>query len=214
MPAHKNLTGSDLHEPKGAATAAAGTVYMANGSGSGSWQPIVIPDPPTPTIVVESNTQLPVSAKGSIVVSDGTNWPVVPVGAEGASLTVDAATTTGVSWQSPQMFVRVAAVAHGFTQGTPVLFNGTAWVAAQADTATTVGTHVVRVVDVDNFLAVMCGVVSGMTGLVAGERYFVSEAVPGTLTSTEPLTGFSNLVGQALSTTELMVFPYRAQEIA
>lgn len=36
---HKNLTGSDLHEPKGADSALAGTVYVANGSGSGVWVP-------------------------------------------------------------------------------------------------------------------------------------------------------------------------------
>lgn len=35
--AHAALTGAELHEPKGIATAATGTVYVANGSGSGSW---------------------------------------------------------------------------------------------------------------------------------------------------------------------------------
>lgn len=35
--AHSTLTGADLHEPKGAATAASGTVYISNGSGSGAW---------------------------------------------------------------------------------------------------------------------------------------------------------------------------------
>lgn len=35
--AHSTLTGADLHEPKGAASAASGTVYIANGSGSGTW---------------------------------------------------------------------------------------------------------------------------------------------------------------------------------
>lgn len=35
---HSSLTGADLHEPKGVATAAAGTVYVANGAGSGTWQ--------------------------------------------------------------------------------------------------------------------------------------------------------------------------------
>lgn len=34
---HKDLTGADVHEPKGAASAASGTVYVSNGSGSGSW---------------------------------------------------------------------------------------------------------------------------------------------------------------------------------
>ena len=40
MALHKDLTGVDLHEPKGAATAASGTAYVANGSGSGAWSKI------------------------------------------------------------------------------------------------------------------------------------------------------------------------------
>lgn len=39
MALHKDLTGSELHEPKGVAGAGAGTVYVANGTGSGAWQP-------------------------------------------------------------------------------------------------------------------------------------------------------------------------------
>lgn len=38
--AHSTLTGSELHEPKGADTAALGTVYVADGAGSGSWNSI------------------------------------------------------------------------------------------------------------------------------------------------------------------------------
>lgn len=34
---HKNLTGTDLHEPKGADAAAANAVYVADGAGSGTW---------------------------------------------------------------------------------------------------------------------------------------------------------------------------------
>lgn len=37
MALHKDLTGVDLHEPKGVATATSGQVYIANGLGSGSW---------------------------------------------------------------------------------------------------------------------------------------------------------------------------------
>lgn len=40
MPLHKDLTGADLHEPKGVASAGVDTVYVANGSGSGTWQKI------------------------------------------------------------------------------------------------------------------------------------------------------------------------------
>lgn len=34
---HKDLTGADLHEPKGADTALAGQVYVSDGAGSGAW---------------------------------------------------------------------------------------------------------------------------------------------------------------------------------
>ena len=37
---HSALTGSSLHEPKGTAAASSGSTYVANGSGSGTWQPI------------------------------------------------------------------------------------------------------------------------------------------------------------------------------
>lgn len=37
MAQHKNLTGANLHEPKGVDAAAIGTVYEADGAGSGSW---------------------------------------------------------------------------------------------------------------------------------------------------------------------------------
>jgi hypothetical protein len=35
--AHASLTGTELHEPKGADTAGLGTVYVADGAGSGNW---------------------------------------------------------------------------------------------------------------------------------------------------------------------------------
>lgn len=37
MAQHKDLTGAELHEPKGVETATSGQVYVANGSGSGAW---------------------------------------------------------------------------------------------------------------------------------------------------------------------------------
>ncbi len=36
---HSTLTGTDLHEPKGASSANSGDVYIANGAGSGTWTP-------------------------------------------------------------------------------------------------------------------------------------------------------------------------------
>jgi microcystin-dependent protein len=37
---HASLTGSNLHEPKGADTATLGTVYVSNGAGSGTWSSV------------------------------------------------------------------------------------------------------------------------------------------------------------------------------
>jgi hypothetical protein len=37
---HADLTGADLHEPKGADSASVNTVYVADGSGSGTWNKI------------------------------------------------------------------------------------------------------------------------------------------------------------------------------
>jgi len=38
MAEHNTLTGASLHEPKGAATAAVGQIYVATGTGTGAWQ--------------------------------------------------------------------------------------------------------------------------------------------------------------------------------
>lgn len=35
---HADLTGADLHEPKGADSAVEGSVYVSNGAGSGAWK--------------------------------------------------------------------------------------------------------------------------------------------------------------------------------
>lgn len=37
---HASLTGSQLHEPKGVASATSGTVYVADGAGSGTWSSV------------------------------------------------------------------------------------------------------------------------------------------------------------------------------
>ncbi len=38
MPEHKDLTGADLHEPKGVATASNKQIFIADGAGSGVWK--------------------------------------------------------------------------------------------------------------------------------------------------------------------------------
>jgi hypothetical protein len=86
MPTHSALTGADLHEPKGVATAAVGEVYVADGLGSGAWV-----NPPYAVSAVISD----VSTAGSVYVPipfAGTVVKVVTVLA--GSLTTGNATVT------------------------------------------------------------------------------------------------------------------------
>ena len=50
MPLHADLTGADLHEPKGVDAAPASTVYLANGTGSGAWTKVTAAAVDTSTI--------------------------------------------------------------------------------------------------------------------------------------------------------------------
>jgi hypothetical protein len=75
---------------------------------------------------------------------------------------------------------------------------------AHGFTATAAGCEapllVSSVLDANNFNAVSEGYVTGLTGLVAGETYFLSTAA-GAITITAPTTGFSRAVFRADSTT-------------
>ena len=67
MPLHSALTGTDLHEPKGVAAAAAGKTYLSDGLGSGSW---VVP-PYTLTSVIDdvstaATVYIPVPYAGTV----------------------------------------------------------------------------------------------------------------------------------------------------
>lgn len=46
---HSNITDPKIHEPKGASTALIDTIYVANGSGSGTWKTLPYSD----TVVME-----------------------------------------------------------------------------------------------------------------------------------------------------------------
>ena len=99
--------------------------------------------------------------------------------------------------------------AHGFTVGQVVQMNAGVWSLAIANSSTTLGVGVVSfIVDVNNFKFAIAGKLTGLAGLTAGEYYFVSDTLAGTITSTEPAS-YSNPVGLAVSTTELLILPYR-----
>lgn len=67
MALHKDLTGANLHEPKGAASASAGQVYVADGSGSGAW-------------TAQAGSYVTVTRTFADVSTAGDLYAVVPVG--------------------------------------------------------------------------------------------------------------------------------------
>jgi hypothetical protein len=106
---------------------------------------------------------------------------------------------------------------HGLTVGNVVRFNGTNYVKAQADSAT--NAEVVGIVsdvaDVNTFTVTFVGYVSGLSGLVAGTVYFLSDASAGALTATEPSDdgSVSKPLFIAISTTEGYFINMRGVEI-
>ncbi len=128
---------------------------------------------------------------------DGTNFQLVAV--------------PGVL-NSDAVVVRVNQASHGFTTGKAVYYNASlGWTLAKADAASTLGVGVVFFIDANNFYLVLSGVILGMSGLTAGQYYFVSDASAGLLVITEPTTvnHYSNPLLFALSSVSGIVLPFR-----
>ena len=109
----------------------------------------------------------------------------------------------------------VSQTAHGFTTGQAVYFNGTSWALAEANSITTLGIGLVVYIDANTFYLYCLGIISGLSGLTAGQYYFVSDTIPGALTTTEPtsVNSFSNPILLAISSTIGVVLPFRPSEI-
>lgn len=89
MPDHASLTGASLHESKGVATATVGTVYKADGAGSGSWTTIDYRSVPTGYLVGSSRTLLSSVVTGTTIMpSDDT----IPQNTEGTQVITHAHT--------------------------------------------------------------------------------------------------------------------------
>ena len=74
MAAHSTLTGADLHEPKGAAAATSGQVYVADGAASGAWNiPFVT------TAALNNNTLVAVTYKFEDVSTASSQWVACPI---------------------------------------------------------------------------------------------------------------------------------------
>lgn len=104
---------------------------------------------------------------------------------------------------------RVTQASHAFVVGDILYLNGSVYtkaIATASNTAEVVG-MVSRVVDANTFEMTISGEVTGLSGLVVGEAYFLSPTVAGTMSVTEPTTlGHVSLpLGVASSTTSFYV---------
>lgn len=108
--------------------------------------------------------------------------------------------------------ISVTQASHGLVTGDAVYFSGTTWTKALADSTSTLAIGLVQYLTVNTFNVIFSGQISGLSGLVAGEYYFVSDSVAGTLTNTEP--SISNPILFALSTTTGVIMPWRPSDNA
>lgn len=103
---------------------------------------------------------------------------------------------------------------HGFNVGQALYFDGAQYQLADASDPTKLGVFVVsEVLDVDNFKIASIGKIGGLSNLESGKYYYVSVTTPGTLTTIEPTSGYSNPLMVALGTTQGYVLPLRASRV-
>jgi hypothetical protein len=84
--------------------------------------------------------------------------------------------------------VNITQTAHGFPIGSWLRYSGSAYVMAMADNvanAEVIGV-VSAVIDANNFTLSTNGVISGLSGLTAGQTYYLSPVAAGQITATEP----------------------------
>jgi hypothetical protein len=111
----------------------------------------------------------------------------------------------------------ITQVAHGFSVGNVVYFNGTAFALAEATTAAlaeVVGI-VSSVTSSSVFVLTMYGYVTGLSGLTAGNFYYLSDSSPGAMQNSEPTTvgHISKPLLEADTTTSGYFINYRGKVI-
>lgn len=138
------------------------------------------------------------------------------------SLNIDVYTTgnssspTGPSASGLDISFPVQQMGHGFSVGHAIYFDGTIWRLAKADSPFTLGLVLVKtVIDASNFIAVQAGLITGLTGLIPGDYYFVSDTNAGYLTNVEPSDpySYSNPLLQALTSSTGLVVPFRPSQM-
>jgi hypothetical protein len=159
---------------------------------------------------------LPLIPKGSLITSNGTQDIVLPVGNNGQVLSSDSTQISGLKWIDGSNISITVTQLNTFTKGQAIYFNGSTWVLAESNAAGTLGLAIVINATSSSFNAVVAGFITVLSGLTAGQYYYVSDATPGLLTVTEPSTvgHYSNPLFFATSTTSGFVLPFRPSAIS
>ncbi|MBU6247123.1 MAG: hypothetical protein KGN77_05150 [Xanthomonadaceae bacterium] len=113
----------------------------------------------------------------------------------------------GFSAQQPSTSYVVQQTAHGFTVGQVIRCTGlSTYALAQADTFAhaQIDGVVGVVLSVNAFVIFTGGVITGLSGLTAGSRYYLSKTVAGATTTTAP-TSLAVVVMDALSTSAALI---------
>lgn len=226
-----------LATPSSANLAAAVTDETGSGALVFATSPtLVTPALGTPTSGTLTNcTGLPV-AGGGTGAATFTAYSVICAGttATGAFQNVSGLGTSGQvltsngagalpSWQNAAaggsastVTIDVSQSSHGFVVGDVVRYTGTAYAKAQADTeanAEVVGI-VSAVAGVNDFTIQVAGEIT-LSGLTAGDTYFLSDVTAGLATTSEPTTVglITKPLYVATSTTTAILLTYRPMEI-
>lgn len=141
---HELITDPKIHEPKGASTASASTVYVANGSGSGAWSTLTTSSLPMSDIETDIQTKLndgTIDVKGrfyligeisNVSAAENIYIPIIRsctvIGARftlGGAITVADATVNVLAASGSNMGTSVTIPFTGSAEGTSVAFTAT-----------------------------------------------------------------------------------------
>jgi hypothetical protein len=107
-------------------------------------------------------------------------------------------------------------VAHSLSVQDAIYYDGSNWLLAKADNADTLGIGIVSsIIGPDDFVVTFSGLITGLSGLISGNYYFVSDSTSGLLDITEPInpTSYSNPLLFSLSGTDGIVLQARPSSI-
>lgn len=164
-------------------------------------------------------SRISVSGQSDIVADNPSDILTIAAGPN-ITITTDAATdtltisSTGGSGSGDAVVIsNINQTAHGFVVGDVIHHDGTAYAKALANAASTADVlGVVSSVSGPNqFTLTTSGVITGLSGLVPGATYFLSDTTPGVFTAIEPTspTSITKPIMEAVSATSAIIINLR-----